>query len=265
MNLICNFLYNANKIDKDMKFGLQIALNELLINAIEHGNCAISYEEKSRWLENNSTISDLIKERTQNPDIAMKKVTFEYTISPDNSKFLIADEGEGFNWRELKDASNPENLLELHGRGIMMTKNLTHNLVYNDKGNVVSFEIGYNNQETITPGLFRNMKFRDINKGEILFEEGQPSNFLYYIVSGLYNVIVNNKIISTLTADDIFMGEMSFLLNNRRSATVQAQTDGKLIKVSKLEFITAIKKKPHYALFLSRLLAQRIQRSNTMQ
>ena len=53
---------------------------------------------------------------------------------------------------------------------------------------------------------------------------------------------------------------MSFLLHNRRSATVNATTDGTLIRIAKKDFVAAIKEKPHYALFLSRLLAQRLQR-----
>ena len=44
-NLICNFLYNTNKIGKDQKTKLTIIITELLLNAIEHGNCEISYNE----------------------------------------------------------------------------------------------------------------------------------------------------------------------------------------------------------------------------
>ena len=51
VNLICNFLYNSNKLGADRKFDLQLALNEMLLNAIEHGNCSIDYEEKTKWLE----------------------------------------------------------------------------------------------------------------------------------------------------------------------------------------------------------------------
>src|SRR4030067_748422 len=49
-NLLANFLFNANLVDMDGKVRFYVALMELLINAIEHGNCRISYEEKSAWL-----------------------------------------------------------------------------------------------------------------------------------------------------------------------------------------------------------------------
>ncbi|MCI5158458.1 MAG: cyclic nucleotide-binding protein, partial [Candidatus Electrothrix sp. AUS1_2] len=46
--------------------------------------------------------------------------------------------------------------------------------------------------------------------------------------------------------------------------TVQAKTEGRLIEISKRQFVEVIKEKPYYALFLTRLLAQRIQKINTM-
>ena len=55
---------------------------------------------------------------------------------------------------------------------------------------------------------------------------------------------------------------MSFLLNNRRSATVRAEIDGKLLKISRKSFVTVIKEFPHYGIFLSKLLARKLVRAN---
>ena len=49
-NLISNYLYNSNYINQDKRDRLHVALFELLMNAVEHGNCDISYEEKTAWL-----------------------------------------------------------------------------------------------------------------------------------------------------------------------------------------------------------------------
>ena len=65
-----------------------------------------------------------------------------------------------------------------------------------------------------------------------------------------------------LTPADIFMGEMSFLLNNRRSATVRAEGEGRLVKIPRKSFVAVIKNYPHYGLFLSKLLARKIARAN---
>ncbi len=49
-----------------------------------------------------------------------------------------------------------------------------------------------------------------------------------------------------LTARDVFMGEMSFLLGNRRTATVIAATGGKLVEISRQAFTEAVKQYPNY-------------------
>ncbi len=263
VNLVCNFLYNAGRLDIDSKADLGLALHEMLMNAIEHGNCGITYEDKEEWLQGDRYIMDLIEQRCQDPAIAKRRVTFEYAIGPASSSFLIADEGEGFNWRAMADPSNDENLLRRHGRGILMTKISTRNLSYNEKGNEVRFEIAHpDDVPAPAPGLFKNIEPRIVKKGDILFRQGEPGNCIFYIVKGRYDVVVNDRTVSSMTPEDVFMGEIAFLLNSRRSATVRASTDGELIEMSKEHFVQAIKKTPHYAILLARLLAERIQRAD---
>jgi CRP-like cAMP-binding protein len=55
---------------------------------------------------------------------------------------------------------------------------------------------------------------------------------------------------------------MSFLLNNRRSASVRADSDGKLIKISRTSFVSVVREYPHYGIFLSKLLARKLVRAN---
>ncbi|NLD93396.1 MAG: cyclic nucleotide-binding domain-containing protein [Fibrobacter sp.] len=263
VNLICNFLYNSNRIKMEQKFNVRLALTEMLTNAIEHGNCGVTYDEKSEWLEKSLDIAELIALKNREEAINRKKVSFEYTITPEMAIFTIGDQGNGFDWRHVRDVTKDEFILELHGRGILITKSLVHNLRYNEKGNEVTFEVHFERERTVLmPGLFEFIPAKEIKGGDVIFNEGEPGDYLYYIVKGIYNVVVQGEVVSTLTPDDIFMGEMSFLLNNERNATIIAATDGKLIEISKKSFIEAIREKPHYALFLCRLLAQRIQRAN---
>ena len=262
-NLLCNFLYNTDRIDEDGKRGLNIALMELLINAIEHGNCGISYEEKSAWLEDGRLMRDLIAQKSLDPAIGQRRALCEYTITPTRSKFTITDQGAGFDWRSLEKARSAENVQRLHGRGIRMTRRYTQNLRYNEPGNQVTFEIEHDDQCSNTiPALFGQATLTPVSAGTTIFHEGERGDFLYYIVKGRYEVSVAGKVVSELTPDDMLMGEMSFLVNQQRSATVRAMTDGALIRLSKREFVQAIKENPHYALFLARQLAQRLQRRN---
>jgi len=265
-NLLANFLYNTNRIDREGKGSLAMALEELLINAIEHGNCNITYNEKTAFLDEGNDIQELIRLRCQNPEIAGRKVLMEYTISETSSVFKIADQGQGFNWRAVPDPTNDENTLLSHGRGILMARSFTRNLSFNDRGNAVEFEVGHVLPDTcVMPGIFLDIEPTVVAAGDIVLSEGEKSDFVFYIVSGTFEVLVGSRIVSTLSEEDLFLGEMSFLLEQRRTATVRATSPGRLIKVNKREFVAAIKRKPHYALLLARLLAKRIERFNAAQ
>jgi cyclic nucleotide-binding protein len=51
-------------------------------------------------------------------------------------------------------------------------------------------------------------------------------------------------------------------LDDRRSATIMSADEGKLIRIPKVSFVNLIRKNPHYGIFLSKLLAQRVLRQN---
>jgi CRP-like cAMP-binding protein len=259
-NLVTNYLYNANLITKDGKEKLHVALMEMLINAIEHGNCRISFDEKTAWLEKGGDIMSLVKEKNRDPAIAAKHVFFSYSIAPEGSRFTISDEGEGFDWRARLEKKAE---IGLHGMGIKMTEIYVRNIGYNEKGNEVSFEIQHQaNSSNVIPEIFTHQGETVFHEGDIVVREGEESDFLYYIVSGKVYVYSKGRYVSRLTPDDIFIGEMSFLLSNKRSATIVAKGDCVLIKISKNDFVNLIKQNPHYGIFLARLLAQRLSRLN---
>jgi len=250
-------------INAETKMHIQLALAELLVNAIEHGNCGITYEEKSAFLEDGLSVVDLVQEKCKNHSIAAKKVDFEYDIRPEATKFVIRDGGGGFDVMALSEKLKIEGEMSLHGRGIRMAAALASKLSYNKKGNEVSVTFPHDKVVTRdTPAGFANQEEVAVKKNDIVFREGELSNFLYYISSGTYSVFHKSQHIGMITPADIFMGEMSFLLNNRRSATVRAEGSGKLIKISRKAFVSVIKEFPHYGIFLSKLLARKLVRAN---
>jgi len=261
---ICaTILSQRGLIDPDKKMHLQLALMELIVNGIEHGNCGISYEEKTRTLEAGTTAVDMIAEKCKDPVIRDKKLILEWDIKTDLSTFTILDQGKGFDVNAHLQKIKKQDEYSLHGRGIKMAASLSHKLRYNSKGNQVTLII--KNKTTVDleiPAGFSNEQIIRVKEGDVVIKEGDPSDFLYYISSGTYEVLHNGKPVGTLSAQDIFMGEMSFLLNRRRSATIKATSDGKLIYLTQKTFINIIRENPHYGIFLSKLLAKRLLRSN---
>ncbi|MDA3808842.1 MAG: cyclic nucleotide-binding domain-containing protein [Spirochaetaceae bacterium] len=258
-NLLANFLYNSSLVDAEKKEGFYIAIMELFMNAIEHGNCSISFDEKSRYLNKDGNIFDLINKKNQDPLIKNRTVDLHYRITPDQSTFTIKDEGQGFDWKSYKSMTGQKGLEEQHGRGIIMAEHYLSDLTYNEKGNEVTFHVDHlQHQSNEFPTFFSERDEVIFKKNDIVFNQGDESNYLYYIVSGVYEIIANGIPITNLTPADLFLGEMSFLLNNKRSATVKSVDEGVLLKIAKEDFITAMKKKPYYGILLSRILAQRL-------
>ena len=250
-------------INPDSKMHIQLALAELIVNGIEHGNCGITYGEKTKYLELGISHSELIAEKCEDPAIRAKKVTFYWEIEPDKSIFVIRDEGRGFDVRSHIEKLKNQDKYSLHGRGIKIAASLFH-LKYNTKGNQVAMIIKHDTVEHEVPAGFSREQVVIVKKGDIVLKEGDSSDFLYYISSGTYDVFHKDEIVGTLSPQDIFMGEMSFLLNKHRSATIKATSPGKLIPLTQKAFINVIREYPHYGIFLSKLLAKRLVRSNEL-
>ena len=266
-SFLVNYLYCSNRVDAHGRYALQTTLQELLANAIEHGNCGISYQDKTQWLDNGGDMLDLVNQRCQLPENANKKVYISYNITREKSSFTIRDEGKGFDWKNQISNFNP-NVLEAHGRGIVLSMGLVSNLTYNDAGNEVSFDVGnLQNVSNSIPGIMIPFKTTDYKPGEYVCKRGDFSSDLYFIVAGSFGVYSEEKLVSVLTPKDMFIGEMAFLLDDKRSASVKAEEPGKLIRIPKVAFVNMIRKNPHYGIFLSRLLAQRVidQREKCIQ
>jgi CheY-like chemotaxis protein len=259
-NLLANYLYNMGFIEPERKANIGLSLTEMLINAIEHGNCGISAAEKRAYLEGGGTAARLIEQRCQDPAIATRRVHFRYEIRPAQSIYVIRDQGEGFDWR-AKLREKEIDFLSEHGRGIWMTAHNVDHISYNDAGNEVTLRVEHRqNVSNALPTVFGNSEFVEFQPEEVVFRQGEESSFLYYIAEGEFRVEVNNRQLATINASDLLVGEMSFLLEETRSATVIANSKAKLIKISKEAFVETIKTKPYYGIFLAKLIAQRLQR-----
>jgi len=124
---------------------VRMGLQELLINAVEHGNLGISAAEKQEALMND-TYDALLDARRQMPINAARRVTVWMENDPSHHLFQcrICDEGEGFDW-EPHLSGNEETLPTLagSGRGIFLVKTLIPHIQYFGRGNEVRLSIHY--------------------------------------------------------------------------------------------------------------------------
>lgn len=109
----------------------ELAINEAITNAIEHGNLGITEQEKIALCER----GELELER-QRRSIAARKlgktVTVKATFEPDKLAVKIADVGRGFDWMKRRKTRG---VADLSGRGLNIIGNFFDEVIYNKAGN----------------------------------------------------------------------------------------------------------------------------------
>lgn len=88
-------------------FHVQMAMEEALVNAIEHGN-----------------------KRCES-----KEVAIAISVSGQEIKIQIKDQGDGFDHRNVADPTEEERLDQPRGRGVLLIRELMSQSRYNDIGN----------------------------------------------------------------------------------------------------------------------------------
>jgi serine/threonine-protein kinase RsbW len=109
IKIIESFIDNAREkyaINEDIYGNIMISVTECVTNAILHGNN----------LDGN------------------KKVDLELHLDDNHVKFIIKDEGAGFDYENLTDPTEPENLEKTGGRGIFIMKHLSDEVKFDDSG-----------------------------------------------------------------------------------------------------------------------------------
>src|SRR3972149_1153920 len=100
------------EIKEEMYGHILVALTEAVNNALQHGNKA-------------------------NPD---KHIEVTFKVKVNTLYFTIKDQGSGFDFNNLADPTDPQNIEKSTGRGIFLMKHLCDNVVFEDKGTKVILE-----------------------------------------------------------------------------------------------------------------------------
>ena len=106
---------------------------------------------------------------------------------------------------------------------------------------------------------------RDYPAGSVLFEEGQPGDYMYVIHSGEVEIrrIVGEteRVLAVLTAGE-FLGEMAILNGRPRSATAVVRTDSRLFVIEGKTFEAMLRARPEIAMRIIKTLALRLEGAN---
>lgn len=119
IRMIESFIDNAKErfdLDDDIYGNIMIAVTEAVNNAIKHGN---SGDRK-------------------------KNVYLSLSLNDSLIKFVVKDEGNGFDYQHLPDPTAPENIEKVGGRGIFLMKHLSDQVEFKEHGRVVELSFYMN-------------------------------------------------------------------------------------------------------------------------
>ncbi|MGE0484254.1 MAG: response regulator [Gammaproteobacteria bacterium] len=109
---------------------------ELMINAIEHGNLGLGYEEKTELISSGRWHEEIANRQRRDP---WRRRVVRLVIERDATRvrYFLVDEGEGFSPEPFLDF-DPLRLTHAHGRGIAMACRFSFDAVrYLGRGNEV--------------------------------------------------------------------------------------------------------------------------------
>ena len=133
----------ASTLPPIQRLHLRGALQELLFNAVEHGNLEIQYQEKQKALLDGH-YEQLLAHRLAQTRLRDRRVIMHVLHDKDANSLVyrIVDEGKGFKWWSLLTRSQEVcGSGDANGRGIFLARSFFPCLEYNDRGNEVTITV----------------------------------------------------------------------------------------------------------------------------
>jgi CheY-like chemotaxis protein len=113
-----------------------VALREALVNAIFHGNLELSSE--LREVDGGKPYLDLAARRRQEPPYRDRRVRVTALLRRTEVRYLIADEGPGFDPSVLPDPTDITQLERVSGRGLLLIRTFMDVVRHNERGNEIT-------------------------------------------------------------------------------------------------------------------------------
>ena len=106
---------------------------------------------------------------------------------------------------------------------------------------------------------------RDFKAGTVLFEEGQPGDYMYVVTAGEVEIRrqvgETERVLAVLPPGEFF-GEMAILTARPRSATAVVRVDSRLLVIEGSTFEAMLRARPEIALRIIKALALRLENAN---
>jgi anti-sigma regulatory factor (Ser/Thr protein kinase)/CheY-like chemotaxis protein len=122
-------------IDEQDLIRVGVALYESISNAVNHGNLELDSELRQ---EDERIYYELGEARKLMWPYCDRKVQIYASLNSDRVKFVIRDQGPGFNTSQVADPRDSENVTRIGGRGLLLIKSFMDDVRHNHRGNEIT-------------------------------------------------------------------------------------------------------------------------------
>jgi len=121
--------------DENDRIRLGVALEESLLNGLYHGNLELSSDLRQ---DGSNRFNELAEQRRNLAPYQDRRLHLSVQLDREALKFVIRDEGPGFDTSQVPDPTDPENLLKASGRGLMLIRMFMDEVKHNATGNQIT-------------------------------------------------------------------------------------------------------------------------------
>lgn len=121
--------------DETVRIRVAVALQESLSNAVYHGNLECDSDLRQ---EDERDFYDLADRRRKSEPYRSRRVHVESRVGYEEARIVIRDEGPGFNVASLEKPLDPEDLMRVGGRGMILIRTFLDEAFHNESGNEIT-------------------------------------------------------------------------------------------------------------------------------
>jgi len=140
VDLIQQIVVGMHRADFSERLQIGVALKEAVMNALIHGSLEITAEEmqavEELLLEGEE--QSLVDARRKEPPYCDRRIEVEVGVNAEEARFVIRDEGPGFDVSAVPNPDAPGALEPEGGRGLSLMRTFMDEVTFNERGNEVT-------------------------------------------------------------------------------------------------------------------------------
>jgi len=141
IDLLLQMMMGMKLCDSTDRIRVGLAIEQALLNALYRGNLEITATQipsTRELLLQESLSADLVQQRLLQARYCERKIFLDAVMSADEARFVVRDQGPGFDISKLPDRGDPDALEREGGRGLLLIHTFMDEVTFNAVGNEIT-------------------------------------------------------------------------------------------------------------------------------